>query len=83
MILNALSVNGIALGNNVTIAKNSVLQCTGVIAKKGEGIVIGNDSAVGAQSYLGGQGSIEIGDDVIMGPGVKIFSENHNYTIQK
>lgn len=79
VILNALSYNGIQLGNNVTIAKNTILQCTGVIAKKGVGIKIGNNSAVGANSYLGGQGGIEIGDDVIMGPNVNIFSENHNY----
>lgn len=79
VILNALSKNGITLGRNVTIAKNSILQCTGVVANKGVGIRIGNNSAVGAQSYLGGQGGIDIGDDVIMGPGVMIFSENHNY----
>ena len=78
--LNALSENGITLGHNVTIAKDAILQCTGIIARKGVGIKIGNNSAVGAQSYLGGQGGIEIGDDVIMGPGVKIFSENHNYS---
>jgi acetyltransferase-like isoleucine patch superfamily enzyme len=80
VILNALSHTGIILGDNVTIAKNSVLQCTGVIARKGIGIKIGNNSAVGAQSYLGGQGGIEIGNDVIMGPNVNIFSENHNYS---
>jgi acetyltransferase-like isoleucine patch superfamily enzyme len=80
VIINALSKDGIILGNNVTIAKNSVLQCTGVIAKKGVGIKIGNNSAVGANSYLGGQGGIEIGEDVIMGPNVNIFSENHNYS---
>jgi len=79
VIINALSKNGVILGNNVTIAKNSILQCTGIIANKGIGITIGNNSAVGAQSYLGGQGGIQIGNDVIMGPGVMIFSENHNY----
>lgn len=77
--LNALSDRGIVFGNDVTIAKYAVLTCTGVIANKGIGIVIGNNSAVGAQSFLGGQGGIQIGNDVIMGPQVKIFSENHNY----
>lgn len=76
----ALSEKGIRLGNNVTIAKNSILQCTGVIANKGVGIEIGSNSAVGANSYLGGQGGIIIGNDVIMGPGVMIFSENHSYS---
>ena len=77
--LDALSVNGIELGDNVTIAKYSVLTCTGVIANKGVGIKIGNNCAIGAQSFLGGQGGIELKNDVIMGPQVKIFSENHNY----
>lgn len=77
--INALSENGIVFGNNVTIAKYAVLSCTGVIANKGTGIRIGNNSAVGAQSFLGGQGGIEIGNDVIMGPQVMIFSENHHY----
>lgn len=75
--INALSTGGVTLGNNVTIARASVLVCTGVIARRGEGIRIGDRSAVGAQSFLGGQGGITIGDDVIMGPGVRIFSENH------
>jgi acetyltransferase-like isoleucine patch superfamily enzyme len=77
--INALSENGIVFGDNVTIAKYSILNCTGVIAKKGWGIEIGDGSAIGAQSFLGGQGGIKIGKDVIMGPQVKIFSENHNY----
>lgn len=77
--LNALSESGIVIGDNVTISKNSVLVCTGVVAKKGKGIRIGNNSAIGAQSFLGGQGGIVIGDDVIMGPQVRIFSENHNF----
>ena len=79
--INALSQNGISVGNNVTIAKFSVLSSTGVIARKGTGIWIGNNSAIGAQSFLGGQGGISIGNDVIMGPQVKIFSENHNYNM--
>jgi len=77
--INALSEQGIRVGDNVTIGKYAVLSCTGVIANKGTGITIGNNSAVGAQSFLGGQGGIRIGNDVIMGPGVKIFSENHHY----
>ncbi|TVM01387.1 MAG: transferase [Candidatus Brocadia sp. WS118] len=78
--INALSEKGIQLGANVTIAKYSSLVCSGVIANKGIGIKIGNSSAVGAQSFIGGQGGVEIGNDVIMGPGVRIFSENHNYS---
>lgn len=77
--INALSENGISFGRNVTIGKGAIITCTGVIANKGVGIAIGDYSAVGAQSFLGGQGGIRIGNNVIMGPGVRIFSENHNY----
>ena len=77
--INALSENGIEVGDNVTIGKYAILTCTGVIANKGVGIRIGNNSAIGTQSFLGGQGGITIGNDVIMGPQVKIFSENHVY----
>jgi len=77
--INALSRDGIRLGRNVTIARRAMLLCTGVVAEMGVGIRIGDRSAVGAGSFLGGQGGIVIGDDVIMGPGVRIFSENHRF----
>jgi acetyltransferase-like isoleucine patch superfamily enzyme len=77
--LNALSSDGIALGANVTIARHAVLTCTGVISELGRGIRIGDRSAIGAYSFLGGQGGIAIGADVIMGAGVRIFSENHRF----
>lgn len=77
--INALSENGIAFGRNVTVAKGTVIVCTGVIANRGTGLIIGDYSAIGAHSFIGSQGGITIGSDVIMGPGVRIFSENHNY----
>ncbi len=77
--INALSFNGITLGDHVSIARDSILFCTGVIAQKGTGIIIGNRTGISARAYLAGQGGITIGDDVIMGPNVQIFSENHAY----
>jgi acetyltransferase-like isoleucine patch superfamily enzyme len=77
--LNALSREGIELGRNVTIGRAAVLTCTGVLARPGVGIRIGDRSAIGAGCFVGGQGGISIGRDVIIGPGVRIFSENHNY----
>lgn len=78
--INALSFNGIALGDHVSIARDSILFCTGVIAQKGTGIIIGNRTGISARAYLAGQGGITVGNDVIMGPNVQIFSENHAYT---
>jgi acetyltransferase-like isoleucine patch superfamily enzyme len=78
--INALSADGIKLGDNVSIARDSILFCTGVIAQKGAGITIGNRTGIGARAFLAGQGGITIGDDVITGPNVQIFSENHNFS---
>ncbi|WP_374951387.1 acyltransferase [Mucilaginibacter sp.] len=77
--INALSVNGIKLGDQVSIARDSILFCTGIISQKGNGIFIGDRTGISARAYFAGQGGITIGTDVIMGPNVQIFSENHNY----
>jgi acetyltransferase-like isoleucine patch superfamily enzyme len=77
--INALSVNGITLGDHVSIARDCILFCTGVIAQKGTGITIGNRTGIGARAFLAGQGGIAIGDDVITGPNLQVFSENHNF----
>lgn len=79
VFISALSRRGVTLGHNVTIGKRSIIQCTGVVARLGEGIEIGDNSAIGAQSFLGAQGGIRIGSNVIMGPGVRVFSENHRF----
>jgi acetyltransferase-like isoleucine patch superfamily enzyme len=77
--LNALSEQGITIGDQVSIARDSIIFCTGIISHKGVGITIGHRTGINARAYLGGQGGITIGNDVIMGPNVQIFSENHNY----
>jgi acetyltransferase-like isoleucine patch superfamily enzyme len=78
--INALSHEGIRLGDNVSIGRNSTLICTGVIAQKGQGIIIGDGCGITIGVYLGGQGGIRIGRNVIIGPKTKIFSENHNFS---
>jgi acetyltransferase-like isoleucine patch superfamily enzyme len=78
--INALSSEGIHIKNNVSLSRNCTIICTGVIANKGKGVTIGNNSGINSNAYLAGQGGIEIGDNVIIGPDVKIFSENHNFS---
>lgn len=79
VFINALSKTGIILGSNVTIQRDSILICTGVIRNLGVGIIIEDNVGLNSRVYLGGQGGIEIGKNVIVGPDVKIFSENHNF----
>jgi acetyltransferase-like isoleucine patch superfamily enzyme len=78
--VNALSTDGITFGNHVSIARDSILFGTGAIAYRGVGITIGDRTGIAARAYFAGQGGITIGDDVIMGPNVQIFSENHNFS---
>ena len=62
------------------MSRNCTLLCTGVISHKGVGISIGNNTGINAYCFFGGQGGIDIGNNVIIGPQVKIFSENHNFS---
>lgn len=77
--INALCKKGVNIGNNVTIKDGTIIECTGVIRKIGEGLFIGNNVGIshGCVFYI--RGKVEIGDYCIFGPGVKIISENHNF----
>lgn len=77
VLLDALSENGIKIGDNVTIERNTIINCTGVISNKGVGVEIGDNTGINTNVYIGGQGGVRIGSNVIIGPYVKIFSENH------
>jgi acetyltransferase-like isoleucine patch superfamily enzyme len=76
--INALSKHGISIGDNVTILKNTIIECTGVIRELGEGLSIGNQVGISQNCFIQVRGKVEIGSHVIFGPGVSLFSENHN-----
>jgi len=75
--INALSKNGVRIGNNVSILKNTTIECTGVIRNMGEGLLIGNNVGIAQNCFIQVRGQVTIGDNVIFGPGVSVFSENH------
>lgn len=75
--INALSKDGITLGDNVTIGAGSVIECTGVIRELGCGIRIGSHVGFAQNAFIAVRGPVEIGDDCIFGPNVAIHSENH------
>jgi acetyltransferase-like isoleucine patch superfamily enzyme len=76
--INALSEHGVVVGDNVTILRNTIIECTGVIRELGIGITIGNNVGIAQNCFIQVRGKVEIGCDVIIGPGVSIFSEAHN-----
>ena len=78
--INALSKHGVQIGNNVSILRNTIIECTGVIRNLGEGLVIGNNVGIAQNCFIQVRGKVSIGNDVIFGPNVMIFSENHNFS---
>lgn len=77
--INALSKQGVKIGNNVSILRNSQIECTGVLTNIGEGLIIGNNVGIAQNCFIQVRGKVYIGNNVIIGPNVSIFSENHNY----
>lgn len=78
-LIDSLSSDGVVLGDNVTIERMSTIICTGAIRNKGKGVRIGNNTGLNQGTFIGGQGGVYIGNYVICGPGLKIFSEDHQF----
>ena len=58
-------------GQNINVEKNADFG-------KGEGISIGDNSGLGVNCQV--RGPLEIGDNVMMGPDVRIMTAKHNTT---
>lgn len=75
--IDARSINGITIGDSSTIDSFAILRSSGVLRNLGIGIHIGHYTSIGARNFLHGGGGIVIGRGCLLGPDVKIFSENH------
>lgn len=75
--IDALSRRGVKLGNNVSIAKFTIIEATGVISNLGEGLDIGANSNLGDYSFVGAAGGVRIGQNVLIGQRVSFHSEDH------
>lgn len=78
--IDALSVEGIILGYNVSIGSNTKIECTGNIQHIGKGLRVGNNVGLGSNNFYGCAGGISIDDDTIIGNFVSFHSENHIFT---
>lgn len=79
--IDALSKEGLSLGDNVSFGIYTCLRITGHISHIGNGITIGNNVGLGSHGFYGcGVGSLKIGNDCIFGNYVSVHPENHNYT---
>ncbi|MBK8817500.1 MAG: acyltransferase [Methylococcaceae bacterium] len=77
--VDALSKDGIVLGDNFSLGRGASIECTGSLSTLGRGFVAGNNVGIGSFSFLGCAGGITIGDDTIMGNYVSMHSENHAF----
>ncbi len=75
--INALCRQGVKIGENFSLGRKSIIECTGVIRELGEGLEIGDNVGIAANAFISVRGSVKIGDNTIFGPDVKLFSENH------
>ena len=79
VVLNALSCEGISIGENCVIGSRSIMECTGGLSTLGKGIKIGDRTTFNNDCFFGAAGGIEIGSDVVAGQYVRFHSENHKY----
>lgn len=77
--IDALSRDGVEIGDNVVIGEKTKIECTGSLQNIGKGIKIGDRTTFGSDCYFGCAGGIVIGNDVVGGQYIRFHSENHKY----
>jgi acetyltransferase-like isoleucine patch superfamily enzyme len=74
---NAYSVDGVHIGDRVTIREGAWIQCSSSPSNPGVALTIGHGSYIGPQVVLGVGGPLHIGDGAQFGAGCVLISENH------
>ena len=78
--LDGMSTNGIVFGNNVSVGRNTTIECSGSLKNIGKGLLVGDNVGLGTDCLYGCAGGVEIGNNTIFGNYVSLHSENHNYS---
>jgi acetyltransferase-like isoleucine patch superfamily enzyme len=77
VFIDALSSEGVILGDNVSVGRYTRIECTGNLQHLGRGLKVGNNTGLGIACFYGCAGGISIGDDVMVGDFVSFHAENH------
>lgn len=78
--LQGVSQRGIYFGSQVSIGRGTTIRPSSYYGgEAGMGLRMGNRSSIGAGGFIGCSGWIEIGEDVMIGPGARLLSENHQF----
>lgn len=76
-----LSQQGVHFGADVSIGRGTQVRPSSYYGgEAGVGLWVGDRSSFGTGCFIGCSGEIRIGSDVMLGPGVKLFSENHVFS---
>jgi len=75
--IDALSREGIWLGDNVSVGRFTMIEATGVLTLLGKGVRIGANSNLGDYNYVNGVGGLTIGENVLIGQFVSFHPQNH------
>lgn len=78
--INALSKDGVWLGNNSSIGENTKIRVSGSLTEMGKSFHLGNYSTLANDCFVGAAGGVEIGDYVAVGQNVRFHSENHEFS---
>ena len=75
--IDALSKNGVLLGEGCSIGNGTVVRCSGNYKELGVGFTMGNHSSLADNCFVGATGGVHIGSDVIGGQNIRFHSSNH------
>ncbi|MGQ5708304.1 acyltransferase [Lactobacillus sp. PSON] len=83
--IHGLSTHGLHFKDNVTIGRYTEIRPSSYygVGQIGYGLVMGERSSIGPFGFIGCSGPIKIGKDVMIGPRVSLFAENHNFRDKK
>lgn len=76
--INGKSLRGVVFGDRATVGAYALIRPSNYYGGQvGEGLRVGNNSNIGAFGYVGCSGFICIGNNVMLGPRVSLYAENH------
>ncbi len=76
--INAIAKRGVVFGDRVTVGAYALIRPSNNYGGPiGEGLSVGDNSNIGPFAYIGCSGYIQIGNNVMMGPRVGLYAENH------
>lgn len=76
--IQGLSRDGIRLGDHISIGAGTLIRPSSYYSRAiGVGLIMGDGSSLSPGCYIGCSGGVTIGEKTMLGPGVRVFAEDH------